>query len=83
MTKQDIKDRINLFFPDIMCAHMEDIDENRPLWEQQIIDELDILELLAAIDEEFGTHLYGNRGINLLRVSLEDIVTLVEQELNR
>lgn len=83
MTKQEIKDRINLFFPDIMCAHMGNIDEKRPLFGQHTIDELDILDLLAAINEEFDTHLSVIRDIDLLRVSLDDLVNLVEQEVNR
>lgn len=81
MTKQDIKDRINLFFPDIMCAHMGEIDEKCPLFGQGAIDELDILDLLTAVDKEFGTNLWDD--VDVYKVSIEDIVTLIEQEVNR
>jgi len=83
MTRQEIENKISSIFSDVMCMDIEEIDDSSPLWMQQTIDELDILELLEAIDEEFGTNLWGNDEIDLLKVSLEDLYILIERETSR
>lgn len=59
------------------------IDNSRPLFEPLVIDELDIFELLEAIDKEFGTNLWDNQDIDQYRVSIDDLITLIEQEVNK
>lgn len=83
MTREEIEKEVSSFISDIMSVDIEDIDTNRPLWGQNGIDELDILDLQYSIDDEFGTNLYSNDEIDLLRVSLEDLYNLIEQEVNK
>lgn len=83
MNKQEIENKISPIFSVVMWLDIEEIDVNSPLFAQHGIDEIDILDLLKAIDKEFDTHLfYDDQNIDLLKVSIEDIVTLVEQEVN-
>lgn len=83
MTREDIENKTKPIFSAVMYIDPEEIDDSRPLWMQQGIDELDILELLEAIDEEFGTNLWGNDEIDLLKVSLEDLYNIIEQAINK
>lgn len=62
-------------------SHLYALKSN-PLWAQHGIDELDILELFEAIDEEFGTNLFQNRDINMYKVAIKDLYHLIEHEVN-
>ncbi len=82
MTQEEIKDKVSSIFSDEMQIDIEEVDVHDGIWHQQGIDELDILELFEALDEEFGTNLFEDRNIDLLNVSIEDIITLIERKVN-
>ena len=82
MTRQEIENRISPIFSGIMFIDLEEIDNSCPLWAQQGIDELDILELFDAIDDEFGTNLFQNRDIDIYLMTIEDLYNLIEREIN-
>lgn len=83
MTRPEIENRISPIFSDIMYMNIEEIDNSHPLWGQEQIDELDILELFSAIDDELGSNLFQNRDIDIYRFTIEDLYNMIEREVNK
>ena len=81
MVRKDIENKIYLIFSDVTYVDLEDIDVSSPLWFQHGLDEIDILDVFLSIDEEFGTHLFSNRDINIYTVTIDELFNLIEQEL--
>lgn len=83
MTRPEIENRISPIFSDIIYMNIEEIDNGHPLWGQEQIDELDILELFSAIDDELGSNLFQNRDIDIYRFTIEDLYNMIEREVNK
>jgi len=82
MTRIEIRNKIIPIFSGVMFIELEEINEDQPLWSQQGIDELDILEFLSVIDEVFGTNLFKDESIDFYSLTMEYLIYRIEHEVN-
>ena len=79
MTKEVIVEKINDFLIDEFEVDAEDIAPEANLKETLELDSLDFVDLVVAIESNFGVKLIGEDFINV--VSLQDFYNLIENKL--
>ncbi|MFL0353034.1 acyl carrier protein [Xanthomarina sp. GH4-25] len=79
MNKEVIIEKINDFLIDEFEVESEDISPNANLKETLELDSLDFVDLVVAVESNFGVKLVGEDFINVK--SLSDFYTLIENKL--
>lgn len=79
MNKEVIIEKINDFLIDEFEVESEDISPNANLKETLELDSLDFVDLVVAVESNFGIKLVGEDFINVK--SLSDFYTLIENKL--
>lgn len=80
MDKEAIIEKINDFLIDEFEVEAEDISPEANLKETLELDSLDFVDLVVAIEANFGVKLVGEDFINI--VSLQDFYNLIENKLS-
>ncbi|CAM1348390.1 acyl carrier protein [Tenacibaculum insulae] len=80
MNKEAIIEKINDFLIDEFEVEAEDISPEANLKETLELDSLDFVDLVVAIEANFGVKLVGEDFINI--VSLQDFYNLIENKLS-
>jgi acyl carrier protein len=79
MNKEVIIEKINDFLIDEFEVESEDISPDANLKETLELDSLDFVDLVVAVESNFGVKLVGEDFINVK--SLNDFYTLIENKL--
>ncbi|HLV13877.1 MAG TPA: acyl carrier protein [Xanthomarina sp.] len=79
MNKEVIIEKINDFLIDEFEVESEDISPEANLKETLELDSLDFVDLVVAVESNFGVKLVGEDFINVK--SLSDFYTLIENKL--
>jgi acyl carrier protein len=79
MNKEVIIEKINDFLIDEFEVESEDISPDADLKETLELDSLDFVDLVVAVESNFGVKLVGEDFINVK--SLSDFYTLIENKL--
>ena len=79
MNKEDIIEKINDFLIDEFEVESEDISPESDLKETLELDSLDFVDLVVAVESNFGVKLVGEDFLNVK--SLNDFYTLIESKL--
>jgi len=79
MKKVDIIEKINDFLIDEFEVEADDITPEAGLKETLELDSLDFVDLVVAIEENFGIKLVGEDFINIK--TLQDFYNLIERKL--
>ncbi|TYA52349.1 acyl carrier protein [Formosa maritima] len=79
MNKEVIIEKINDFLIDEFEVESEDISPDANLKETLELDSLDFVDLVVAVESNFGVKLVGEDFINVK--SLSDFYTLIENKL--
>ncbi|PWK20739.1 acyl carrier protein [Xanthomarina spongicola] len=79
MNKEDIIEKINDFLIDEFEVESEDISPESDLKETLELDSLDFVDLVVAVESNFGVKLVGEDFFNVK--SLNDFYTLIENKL--
>ncbi len=82
MTRQEIENKIRPIFLNATKVEFDDIDKNRKIWNQELLFEDDIRSFIRGIDKEFGTNLSDDKQIDEHNVSINDLITAIEQNVN-
>ncbi|EMQ96101.1 MULTISPECIES: acyl carrier protein [Xanthomarina] len=80
MTKEVIIEKINDFLIDEFEVESEDISPDANLKETLELDSLDFVDLVVAVESNFGVKLVGEDFINVK--SLSDFYALIERKLS-
>ena len=80
MNKEVIIEKINNFLIDEFEVEAEDILPEANLKETLELDSLDFVDLVVAIEANFGVKLVGEDFINI--VTLQDFYNLIENKLS-
>ena len=80
MNKEVIIEKINDFLIDEFEVESEDISPEANLKETLELDSLDFVDLVVAIEANFGIKLVGEDFINV--VTLQDFYNLIENKLS-
>ena len=80
MDKEVIIDKINHFLIDEFEVDPEDIVPTANLKKTLELDSLDFVDLVVAVESNFGVKLVGEDFIDLL--TLQDFYNLIEKKLN-
>lgn len=80
MNKEVIIEKINDFLIDEFEVEAEDIIPNANLKETLELDSLDFVDLVVAIESNFGVKLVGEDFINVL--TLQNFYDLIEKKLD-
>jgi len=80
MKKEDIIEKINDFLIDEFEVEADDIKPEADLKETLELDSLDFVDLVVAIEANFGIKLVGEDFINIK--SLQDFYNLIERKLD-
>ena len=79
MDKEVIIEKINSFLIDEFEVEVEDILPEANLKETLELDSLDFVDLVVAIEANFGVKLVGEDFVNI--VTLQDFYNLIENKL--
>ena len=79
MKKEDIIEKINDFLIDEFEVESDDITPEADLKETLELDSLDFVDLVVAIESNFGIKLLGEDFINIK--TLQDFYNLIERKL--
>lgn len=82
MTRQEIENKIRSIFLNTTEVKLDNIDKNRKIWNQELLYEDDIRSFIRGIDKEFGTNLIEDTQIDEYNVSVNDLITAIEQKVN-
>lgn len=83
MTRQEIKKQLSpLFYEFAFPLNIEAVDNDNTIWEWQFVAEPDIYELIDAINEYFDINLWEKNQINIYTITINDLITLIEREVN-
>ena len=80
MTKEVIIEKINDFLIDEFEVEAEDLSPEANLKEALELDSLDFVDLVVAVEANFGVKLVGEDFINIL--TLQDFYDLIENKLS-
>lgn len=80
MNKEVIVERINYFLVDEFEVESEDIAPKANLKETLELDSLDFVDLVVAIEANFGVKLTGEDFLNV--VTLQDFYDLIETKIS-
>ncbi|MFD2822379.1 phosphopantetheine-binding protein [Lacinutrix iliipiscaria] len=80
MTKEVIIDKINDFLIDEFEVESEDIAPEANLKDTLELDSLDFVDLVVAVESNFGVKLVGEDFVNV--ESLQDFYDLIENKLS-
>lgn len=80
MTKEVIVEKINYFLVDEFEVEEEDIAPQANLKETLELDSLDFVDLVVAIEANFGVKLVGEDFIKV--ITLQDFYDLIEQKIS-
>ncbi|WP_425076554.1 acyl carrier protein [Psychroserpens sp. S379A] len=81
MTKEVIIEKINNFLIDEFEVDADDIAPQANLKETLELDSLDFVDLVVAIESNFGVKLVGEDFVNV--ISLQDFYDLIEHKLGK
>ncbi len=79
MTKQDIVEKINDFLIDEFEVEEDDIASDANLKETLGLDSLDFVDLVVAVESNFGVKLVGEDFVNVL--TLQNFYDLIEKKV--
>jgi acyl carrier protein len=79
MNKEVIIEKINDFLIDEFEVEQEDIAPDANLKETLELDSLDFVDLVVAVESNFGVKLVGEDFVNV--VTLQDFYNLIENKL--
>ncbi len=80
MNKEVIVERINYFLVDEFEVETDDIEPKANLKETLELDSLDFVDLVVAIEANFGVKLTGEDFLNV--VTLQDFYDLIEHKIS-
>ncbi|WP_053991941.1 phosphopantetheine-binding protein [Mangrovimonas sp. TPBH4] len=80
MDKEVIIEKINTFLVDEFEVEEDDISAGANLKETLELDSLDFVDLVVAIESNFGVKLVGEDFVNV--VTLQDFYNLIETKLS-
>ena len=80
MNKQVIVEKINYFLVDEFEVESESIEPKANLKETLELDSLDFVDLVVAIEANFGVKLTGEDFINV--ITLQDFYDLIETKIH-
>ncbi len=80
MTKQDIVDKIDAFLIEEFEVDSEELVPGANLKESVGLDSLDFVDLVVAVESNFGVKLVGDDFMNI--VTLQDFYDLIEKKLD-
>lgn len=80
MTKEVIVEKINYFLVDEFEVEEDDIAPQANLKETLELDSLDFVDLVVAIEANFGVKLVGEDFIKV--ITLQDFYDLIEQKIS-
>lgn len=80
MDKEVIIEKINDFLIDEFEAEIEDISPEANLKETLELDSLDFVDLVVAVESNFGVKLVGEDFVNV--VTLQDFYDLIDRKLS-
>ncbi|WP_299529943.1 phosphopantetheine-binding protein [Ulvibacterium sp.] len=80
MTKEVIVEKIDDFLIDEFEVEEEDIAPEANLKETLELDSLDFVDLVVAVESNFGVKLVGEDFINI--ITLQDFYDLIERKLD-
>ena len=80
MNKEVIVEKINYFLVDEFEVESEDIEPRANLKETLELDSLDFVDLVVAIEANFGVKLTGEDFLNV--VTLQDFYDLIETKIS-
>ncbi|WP_047247954.1 acyl carrier protein [Maribacter thermophilus] len=80
MTKQTIIEKINDFLIDDFEVEEEALEPSANLKEAIGLDSLDFVDLVVAVESNFGVKLVGEDFVNI--VTLQDFYDLIERKLD-
>ncbi|RDK88729.1 acyl carrier protein [Marinirhabdus gelatinilytica] len=81
MTKDIIEEKINYFLVDEFEVEEEEIAPEANLKETLELDSLDFVDLVVAIESNFGVKLVGEDFVNVK--TLQDFYDLIESKLSQ
>lgn len=80
MTKEVIIKKINDFLTDEFEVEQDDISPEANLKETLELDSLDFVDLVVAVESNFGVKLVGEDFVNV--TTLQDFYSLIERKLS-
>ncbi|SDX03573.1 acyl carrier protein [Aequorivita viscosa] len=80
MNKEIIVEKINYFLVDEFEVESDDIEPNANLKETLELDSLDFVDLVVAIEANFGVKLTGEDFLNV--ITLQDFYDLIETKIS-
>ncbi len=80
MTKQTIIEKINDFLIEDFEVEEEALEPNANLKDTIGLDSLDFVDLVVAVESNFGVKLVGEDFVNV--VTLQDFYNLIERKLD-
>ncbi len=80
MTKQVIVEKIDAFLIDEFEVDSEELTPGANLKESVGLDSLDFVDLVVAVESNFGVKLVGDDFVNI--VTLQDFYDLIESKLD-
>ena len=79
MNKELIIEKINAFLIDEFEVEEDDLAVDANLKETLGLDSLDFVDLVVAVESDFGVKLVGEDFVNV--ITLQDFYTLIEKKL--
>lgn len=80
MNREDIIEKINDFLIDEFEVESDDISPDANLKDTLELDSLDFVDLVVAVESNFGVKLVGEDFVNV--TTLKDFYNLIEQKLS-
>ncbi|WP_310993007.1 phosphopantetheine-binding protein [Aequorivita marina] len=80
MNKEVIEEKINYFLVDEFEVESDDIEPKANLKETLELDSLDFVDLVVAIEANFGVKLTGEDFLNV--ITLQDFYDLIETKIS-
>lgn len=80
MNKEDIVEKINYFLVEEFEVEPEDIEPSANLKETLELDSLDFVDLVVAIEANFGVKLTGEDFLNV--ITLQDFYDLIDAKIS-
>ncbi len=80
MTKQDIVEKIDAFLIEEFEVDADELVPGANLKESVGLDSLDFVDLVVAVESNFGVKLVGDDFVNI--VTLQDFYDLIEKKLD-
>jgi len=79
MNKEEVIEKINNFLIDEFEVESEDISPNANLKETLELDSLDYVDLVVAVESNFGVKLVGEDFVNI--IILQDFYDFIENKI--